>query len=164
MNLECSALFFVYTGANFSSHPLFLRSDWKLHPNLLTPYSTISATVVPGDMPARNVYTPSESEPKCPETLVNKQKMTSQALRDQEAAGSNPVTPMLQKPLKSLRFRGFSLFSVLETCAVFPHELSQLGQSGGKIPFILLFHYSNWLADILVDRHFHTGICPTRFS
>ena len=90
------------------------RQKWKPHPNLLTPYSTISATGTPRDMPARNVYTPSKSEPKCPETLVNKQKTTSQALRDQEAAGSNPVTPMLQKPLKSLRFQGFSFSPITE--------------------------------------------------
>ena len=45
-------------------------------------------------MTAGNVYKPSESEPKCPETLVNKQKTARPGLRDQEAAGSNPVTPM----------------------------------------------------------------------
>jgi len=72
MNLECSAPFFVYTGANFSSHHCESGYFWKPHPNLLTPYSTISATGVPGDMPARNVYSPSESELKCPETLENK--------------------------------------------------------------------------------------------
>ena len=33
--------------------------------------------------------------------------MASMALRDQEAAGSNPVTPM-RKPAKSLTFGGFS--------------------------------------------------------
>ena len=104
-------LFFVYTGANFSSRLPLLQPKWKPHPNLLTPYSTISATVVPGDMPARNVYTPSESEPKCPETLVNQRKTAPMALRNQEAAGSNPVTPMLQKPLKSLRFQGFLFFA-----------------------------------------------------
>ena len=136
MNLECSAPFFVYTGANFSSPLPPLLPKWKPHPNLLTPYSTISVTGTPGVMSAEDVYRPSDSELKCPETLVNKQKKTCPALRDQEAAGSNPVTPMSQKPLKSLRFRGFSLFSVLETCAVFPHKLSQLRQSGGKIPFI----------------------------
>ena len=103
-------LFFVYTGANFSSHPLFLRSDWKPHPNLLTPYSTISVTGTPGVMPARNVYSPSESGLKCPETLVNKQKTARPGLRDQEAAGSNPVTPM-RKTAKTLSFGGLLIFA-----------------------------------------------------
>ena len=61
-------------------------------------------------MPARNVYTPSDSDPKCPETLVNKQKTARLALRDQEAAGSNPVTPM-RKTAKSLRFGGLLIFA-----------------------------------------------------
>ena len=43
-------------------------------------------------------------------TLVNKQKMASMALRDQEAAGSNPVTPM-RKTAKSLRFGGLLFFA-----------------------------------------------------
>ena len=61
-------------------------------------------------------------------------------VRDQEAAGSNPVTPMLRKPLKSLRFQGLSLFSASETCAVFPHELSQLGSLAEKShSYIFLF-------------------------
>ena len=110
-------LFFVYTGANFSSRLPLLQPKWKPHPNLLTPYSTISVTGTPGDMPARNVYTPSESERKCPGTLENKQKTARPALRDQEAAGSNPVTPM-RKPAKSLRFGGLLIFafSGLTTC------------------------------------------------
>ena len=68
-------------------------------------------------MSAKDVYRPSESEPKCPEILVNKQKMTSQALRDQEAAGSNPVTPM-RKTAKTLSFGGLLIFafSGLTTC------------------------------------------------
>ena len=61
-------------------------------------------------MPARNVYTPSESELKCPETLVNKQKTARLALRDQEAAGSNPVTPM-GKTAKTLSFGGLLIFA-----------------------------------------------------
>ena len=117
MNLECSAPFFVYTGAVFSSRLPPLLPKWKPHPDLLTPYSTISATGTPGVMSAKDVYRPSDSEPKCPETLVNKQKKTCPALRDQEAAGSNPVTPM-RKPAKSLRFGGFSFFAFggLTTC------------------------------------------------
>ena len=94
----------------FHISPPSLRRKWQPHPKRLTTCVTISGTVAPGDMTARNVYKPSESEPKCPETLVNKQKTTSPGLRDQEAAGSNPVTPM-RKPSKSLRFGGFSFFA-----------------------------------------------------
>ena len=110
MNLECSAPFFVYTGAVFSSRLPPLLPKWKPHPDLLTPYSTISATGTPGVMSAKDVYRPSDSEPKCPETLVNKQKKTCPALRDQEAAGSNPVTPM-RKTAKTLSFGGLLIFA-----------------------------------------------------
>ena len=61
-------------------------------------------------------YNSPESGQKSHKTLINQRKTAPMALRDQEAAGSNPVTPMSQKPLKSLRFRGFSLFASLETC------------------------------------------------
>ena len=115
-------LFFVYTGANFSSRLPPLLQKWKLHPNLLTPYSTISATGTPVVMSAKDVYRPSESELKCPETLVNKQKTARPALRDQEAAGSNPVTPMLRKPLRSLRFQGFLFFRVPRLCVRKPNK------------------------------------------
>ena len=43
-------------------------------------------------------------------TLVNKQKMAPMALRDQEAAGSNPVTPM-RKTAKTLSFGGLLIFA-----------------------------------------------------
>ena len=67
-------------------------------------------------MSAKDVYRPSESELKCPETLVNKQKTARPALRDQEAAGSNPVTPM-RKTAKTLSFGGLLIiaFSGLTT-------------------------------------------------
>ena len=115
-----STLFFVYSGVIFPHLTPSLCRKWNPHPKRLTPCATISTTGAPGDMTAGNVYKPSESEQKCPETLVNKQKTTSlvadRAFGTKMAArryivGSNPVTPM-RKPLKSLGFKGF-LFLLL---------------------------------------------------
>ena len=50
-----------------------------------------------------------ESGQESHKTLVNQRKTAPMALRDQEAAGSNPVTPM-RKTAKSLRFGGLLIF------------------------------------------------------
>ena len=92
-----------------STSLLFSPAEMAASPKTPDPCATISTTGAPGDSTARNVYKPSESERKCPKTLVNKQKTTSLALRDQEAAGSNPVTPM-RKTAKTLGFSGLLIF------------------------------------------------------
>ena len=66
---------FTVSASAMEARSLLTEKDQKI---------TISATGTPGDMTARNVYSPSESGPKCPETLVNKQKTARPALRDQD--------------------------------------------------------------------------------
>ena len=50
------------------------------------------------------------------------------ALRDQEAAGSNPVTPM-RKPAKSLRFGGFSFFAFSGLTTGFTIDRAEVGET-----------------------------------
>lgn len=66
---------FTISASAMEARSLLTEKDQKI---------TISVTGTPGDMTTRNVYSPSESELKCPETLENKQKTTFPSLRDQD--------------------------------------------------------------------------------
>ena len=61
-------------------------------------------------------------------TLVNQRKTAPMALRDQEAAGSNPVTPM-RKPAKTLSFGGLLIFAFSSLTTGFTINRSTFGET-----------------------------------
>jgi hypothetical protein len=108
-------LFFVYGGTNYSSHPGESVSVRKPQPKLLTTYSTIDTSGTGGDKFFKVGQKARCTEPKCPESLTDQQLEGSGRLWDVEAASSSLATPTAinrRKSLKSLRFRGLSLFGI----------------------------------------------------